>query len=128
MTMLPLIRSVVTAALPKLFNESATLHVFTEGTIDTGPTYVNHTLTEACFRDSRQIGLRGVGVIQADEGAILFYREKIPASVTLKVNDEVTFTDPIDSASKRYKLLRLVDEDPASATQLWATAESNVDA
>ena len=128
MTMLPTIREVVSAVVPELFHREATLHVrgetaFVPGTGET-ISWTDYELDKACFLDSTQIGLRGAGLIEAEEVAVTFYVGRLPAGVVLESDDEVTVKDEIHPTGKRFKLVRLAAEDPAAATQTWAAVAS----
>lgn len=121
--MLPVIRSVVSSVLPGLFNVPATLHVYAEGTLTTPSTYTSHVLDRACFVDSKRVDLRQGGLLEADQQAVLFYTDQLPAGVVLKADDEVTVTDKLGT-DKRYKLVRLAERDPAEATETWGVVDS----
>ena len=130
-TLLEGIQGIIGNALPPIMSMStATIHVYTAGSLTAAPTYVDHVVTNVGFVDSEAISLRQSGALLPTERAILFYVPRLPAALTttdaatglisssLKVDDEVTM------AGSRAKLVRQVAEDPAQATQIWAAVDS----
>lgn len=129
-TLLEGIQGIVGGVLPALMSlTNATIHVFTEATLNTPPTYADHVVSNVGFVDQEAIELRQIGALQPTERAILIYVSKLPVALrttdtatgllssTLKINDEITMS------GARAKLLRQVSEDPAQATQSWAVVD-----